>query len=76
MGMAGGEEMHSTHMHMHAHAHMRTHAHARARTYDIIGNPQISPNPMGAAICMELSCLPCMHVCVCACVHARACTRV
>ena len=31
---------------------------------------------MGAAICMELSCLPRMHVCVCACVHACACAHV
>ena len=31
---------------------------------------------MGAAICMELSCLPRMHVRACACVHARACAHV
>ena len=31
--------------------------------------------PMGAAICMKLSCLPCMHVraCVCVCVCMCAC---
>ena len=26
-------------------------------------------SPMGATICMKLSCLPCMHVHVCACAH-------
>ena len=29
-------------------------------------------SPMGAAICMELPCLPCMHVRVCACLHVHA----
>ena len=45
-----------THMHMQAHAHMTS-----------SGIPGISPNPMGAAICMELSCLPHIHVRACAC---------
>ena len=31
---------------------------------------------MGAAICMELSCLPRMHVRACVCVHACACALV
>ena len=31
---------------------------------------------MGVAICMKLSCLPRMHVRVCACMHVRACAHV
>ena len=31
---------------------------------------------MGAAICMKLSCLPHMHVCVGACMHACTCAHV
>ena len=32
--------------------------------------------PMGAAICMKLSCLPRMHVSACACMHAHACAHM
>ena len=32
--------------------------------------------PMGVAICMKLSCLPRMHVCVCTCMHACECAHV
>ena len=53
--------------HTHAHAHACMHMFV----YDIIGNSQGFPkNPMEAAICMKLSCLPCMHMyaCMCTCV--------
>ena len=39
-----------------AHAHVHAHARMHARVYDIIGNSQWDI-PMGAAICMKLSCL-------------------
>ena len=71
-GVGGGEGVLPTHMH--AHTCMHTHA------YDIIGNSQGFPkNPMEAAICMKLSCLPCacVHACVrtcaCMCVHVHMC---
>ena len=57
-----------THMHTHTHAHMHMCIwHHR----EFPGIP-----PMGAAICMKLSCLPhaCVHVCVC--VHMCACAHV
>ena len=57
-----------THAHdtcMHVRAHMRMHVwHHR----EFPGIP-----PMGAAICMKLSCLPRMHVHACACVRACTC---
>ena len=66
MGLRGGR-MPPTHVHMHMHAH--------ACAYDIIGKSHGIP-PMGAAICMKLSCLPHMYVHVCVCVHVRACAHV
>ena len=50
---------------MHTHAHARTHTHVwHHREF-----PGISP--MGAAICMKLSCLPRARVRACACMRAR-----
>ena len=55
------------------HACSCTHVHMGMTSYRIPRDSSI-----GAAICMKLSCLPCMHVCVCVCVcmcmhvHARA----
>ena len=60
-------------MRTHAHACTRMYTHACARAYDIIGNSH-GISPMGAAICMKLSCLP--RMCLCACVHACMCTCV
>ena len=71
MWVRGGKRVHPTHVHMHAHA--RTCTHACMTSYGI---PGISPNPMGAAICMKLPCLPCMHVRACTCVHVCACAHV
>ena len=51
------------------HIHARTHTHVwHHREFPLIP-------PMGAAICMKLSCLPCMHVraCACVCVHVHMC---
>ena len=63
MGVESGERVPPTHMHMHV--------------YDIIGNSQGFPkNPMEAAICMKLSCLPRMHVHVHVPVHAYMCMCV
>ena len=56
--------------------HTCTHTcmHACMHAYDIIGNSQGFPkNPMEAAICMKLSCLPCVHVRVGTCRHVHAC---
>ena len=63
-GVGGGERVHRTHMHTHVHActHTRVWHHR-----EFPGIP-----PMGAVICMKLSCLPRMHVRACACVRARA----
>ena len=59
----------------HTHTHARTCMHMR--TYDIIGNSQGFPkNPMEAAICMKLSCLPCMCVHACTCMYVPACAHV
>ena len=58
----------------HTCAHAHTCMHACSHTYDIIGNSQGFPkNPMEAAICMKLSCLPRMHVCACTWVHLHVC---
>ena len=59
MWVGGGERVPPTHMHMHIWHHREF--------------PGISP--MGVAICMKLSCLPCMHVhaCVCMCMCAYMC---
>ena len=73
MGVEGSERVPPIHMHTHA----IMHAHTRVCMYDIIGNSQGFPkNPMEAAICMKLSCLPCTHVHVCVCVCACACMCV
>ena len=65
MGVGGGERVHPTHVHTHVHARTLT------RVWHHREFPGIPP--MGAAICMKLSCLPRMHVrvcvCVCACAH-------
>ena len=50
----------------HPHAHTCTHTCTCAHIWHHREFPGIPP--MGAAICMKLSCLPCMRVCVCACV--------
>ena len=63
----------------HTRAHACTHTHAHACAYDIIGNSQGFPkNPMEAAICMKLSCLPhaCVRVYVCVQVHVHVCAHV
>ena len=75
--MSGGWWGGAPYKHTHACMHMCMHAHARTHTYDIIGNSQGFPkNPMEAAICMKLSCLPHVRVRACACVHVRACVCV
>ena len=58
------------------HTCTRTHTHACTRT--CIWHHREFPGipPMGAAICMKLSCLPCTHVRACTCVCVRACARV
>ena len=68
-GGGGGERVHPpmcTHMHMHACA-LTCIWHHR----EFPGIP-----PMKAAICMKLSCLPCMLVHVHMCVHVCACAHV
>ena len=71
MEVGGGERVTPptcTRMRMYASARTRMHVwHHR----EFPGIP-----PMGAAICMKLSCLPCMCVRACACMHARACAHV
>ena len=56
------------------------HAHARARTHTCtcVWHYREFPGipPMGVAICMKLSCLPCVCVRACVCVHAHVCARV
>ena len=68
MGVGGGERVHPTHMHTHMHA----------RTCTRIWHHREFPGipPMGAAICMKLSCLPRVHVRACVCVHACACAHM
>ena len=45
--------------------------HANACTHICVWHHREFPwiPPMGVAICMKLSCLPCMHVHACACAH-------
>ena len=62
-GGEGGERVHPTYMHMHAHARMHVWHHR-----EFPGIP-----PMGAAICMRLSCLPRMCVRACMCMHVHVC---
>ena len=64
--LGGGGERVPPHMctHMHLHIH--------ACTYDIIGNSPGFPQ-CGAAICMKLSCLLCMHVHACMHMHVHMC---
>ena len=52
--------------------------HAHTRTHMCIWHHREFPGipPMGAAICMKLSCLTHVHVRACMCVHARACAHV
>ena len=58
LGVGDGERMPSTHVHTHAHACMCTHTHTCIWHHrEFPGIP-----PKGVAICMKLSCLPCMHV--------------
>ena len=45
--------------------HRRAHAHTCMHIWHHMESPGFPQNPMGMAICMELSCLPCMHVHVC-----------
>ena len=70
-GDGGGERVYPTHVHMHMHA--CTHTHMCMTSYEI---PGISPNPIGAAICMKLPCLPCMYVHVGMCMHVCTCAHV
>ena len=54
------------------HAHACTCVHTRVWHHrEFQGIP-----PMGAAICMKLSCLTRAHVCACMCMHAHACAHV
>ena len=65
MWVGDGERVPPTHMHMHVHA----------RTRMCIWHHREFPGipPMGAAICMNLSCLPCACVHACMCVHVHMC---
>ena len=53
-----------------------THMHTCTHMYDIIGNPRDFPKSNGGSHFMELSCLPCMHVCAWVCVCACMCMCV
>ena len=56
----------------------RTHMHACARARTRVWHHREFPGipQMGAAICMKLSCLPCVRVRACACVHEHVCAHV
>ena len=60
-----------------AHACTCTHMHTCARIDTRVWHHREFPgiSPMGAAICI-ISCLTCVHVCVCTCVHPHACACV
>ena len=62
------------HIYAHAHICMHTHACTHMHVWHHREFPGIPP--MGAAICMKLSCLTRMRVCACTCVHACACAHV